>query len=177
MKKYSTARMALSAMFLALGLVLPFLTGQVPEIGSRLLPMHLPALLCGFICGFRWGLPVGLLLPLVRSLLFGAPPMPNAVPMAFELAAYGAVAGFLYERLAGRPARSIVSLVVAMLVGRVVWGLASLILYRFISGSFTLAIFWTAGFINAVPGILLQLVLIPALLLALERARLIPLKN
>ena len=73
MKKNAIARLALSAMFLAIGLVLPFLTGQIPEIGSMLLPLHLPALVCGFVCGWQWGLAVGFVLPLLRSMLFGMP--------------------------------------------------------------------------------------------------------
>ena len=85
---------------LALALVLPFLTGQIPEIGSMLCPMHLPALLCGFMCGWPWGLAVGLISPLLRSVIFGMPPMfPTAVSMAFEMAAYGAVSGLLYRLL------------------------------------------------------------------------------
>ena len=65
--------LALSAMFMAIGLVLPFLTGQIPQIGSMLLPMHLPVLLCGLICGWQYGGLVGFVLPLLRYLLFGMP--------------------------------------------------------------------------------------------------------
>ena len=91
-------KMVFSAMFLAIALLLPFLTGQIPEIGSMLLPLHLPALLCGFVCGWPWGLATGFLAPLLRSVLFGRPLLFDAVAMAFELAAYGAAAGFLYRR-------------------------------------------------------------------------------
>jgi len=75
MKKADTLRLTLAALFVALGLVLPFLTGQIPEIGSMLLPMHLPALLCGFVCGWPCGLAVGFVMPLLRSLIFGMPPL------------------------------------------------------------------------------------------------------
>ena len=96
--KVSTKSLTLSAMLLALALVLPFLTGQIPEIGSMLLPMHIPVLLCGFLCGWQWGLIVGFIAPLLRSVLFGMPPMVNvAIPMAFELAAYGAFAGAVVQ--------------------------------------------------------------------------------
>ena len=75
MKKNHIVKLSLSAMLLALGLVLPFLTGQIPEIGSMLLPMHLPALICGFVCGWQWGIAVGFVMPIMRSLIFGMPPM------------------------------------------------------------------------------------------------------
>lgn len=73
-QKEQIQNMVLSALLLAIGLVLPFLTGQIPEIGSALLPMHIPVLICGFICGWQWGLIVGLIMPLLRFLLFGFPP-------------------------------------------------------------------------------------------------------
>ena len=179
MKKNAIARLALSAMFLAIGLVLPFLTGQIPEIGSMLLPLHLPALVCGFVCGWQWGLAVGFVLPLLRSMLFGMPPMlPTALCMAFELAAYGAVAGLAYEKLAGRRARVYASLLTAMLVGRAVWGVVSFAVYGLLmESSFALAAFWTGAFVNAWPGIVLQIILVPLIVMALERAKLIPLKK
>ena len=88
MKKNNLFRMILSALFLAVAYVLPFFTGQIPEIGSMLCPMHLPVLLCGFICGWYWGLAVGFIAPLFRSLILGMPVMfPMGICMAFELAA------------------------------------------------------------------------------------------
>ena len=83
MKKNQILRLALSALFLAIGFVLPFLTGQIQQVGNMLLPMHLPVLVCGFVCGWPWGLAVGFVLPLLRSLFFGMPPMvPTALAMA-----------------------------------------------------------------------------------------------
>ena len=101
MKKHeSLLKMILSALFLALAYIMPFLTGQIPEIGSMLCPMHIPVLLCGFICGWQWGLAVGFVAPLFRSLILGMPPLfPVAVCMAFELAAYGLVAGMMHKIL------------------------------------------------------------------------------
>ena len=93
-------RLVYSALLLALALVLPFLTGQIPQIGSALSPMHIPVLLCGFVCGAPWGMAVGLIAPIMRSLLFQMPPMwPTAFAMAFELAAYGFATGLLYKLL------------------------------------------------------------------------------
>ena len=98
MKPNNTKKLVYSALFLALALVLPFLTGQIQTFGQMLAPMHLPVLLCGFVCGPVWGLAVGAVAPLLRSLLFSMPPMfPTAVAMAFELAAYGLFTGLFYR--------------------------------------------------------------------------------
>ena len=84
MKHAPLKNLVLAAMFLAIGLVLPFFTGQIPAVGKMLLPMHIPVLLCGLICGWQYGLGVGFVLPLLRSLLFSFPAMyPNAISMAF----------------------------------------------------------------------------------------------
>lgn len=173
-KGEGTSSLAVAAIFLALGIVMPFLTGQIPGIGSRLLPMHIPVLICGYVCGWRYGLLVGFVVPLLRSVMFGMPPlMPTAVAMAFELAAYGCVTGMLYERLRGQKLAIYASLIGAMLAGRVVWGLVSIPLYGIAGSSFSLHVFWVSGFANAVPGIILQLVLIPVVVEALRRANVI----
>ena len=179
MKKNQITRLALSAMLLAIGLVLPFLTGQIPEVGSMLLPLHLPALICGFVCGWGWGAAVGFVLPLLRSVLFGMPPMiPTALCMAFELAGYGAAAGLLYQKLSARRGRTYIALAGAMLAGRAVWGAVSVVVYSLLmENSFALTAFWMGGFVNAWPGMLLQLILVPLVVIALERAKLIPLKK
>lgn len=169
-----TKRLVISALLLAAGLVLPFLTGSIPNFGRMLLPMHLPVLLCGFVCGWQWGLLVGFVTPLLRSVLFGMPPMvPTALAMAFELAAYGAVAGLCYRRWRGSAQGVYLSLILAMLAGRLVWGLVSIPIYALLTEkTFTLMAFWMGGFVNAWPGIVLQIVLIPAIVLALEKAKL-----
>ena len=174
MKKNHMIRLVLSALFLAIGFVLPFLTGQIPEVGSMLLPLHLPALICGFVCGWPWGLLVGFVLPIARSLLFGMPPLvPTALAMAFELAAYGALAGVCYSHWHGGVKGVYLSLLAALVGGRLVWGLVSIPIYGLLTEqAFTLAAFWMGGFVNAWPGIVLQIVLIPAIVLALEKAKL-----
>lgn len=167
--------LVLTALFLALGIILPFFTGQIPEIGSMLLPMHLPVLLCGFICGCPYGLAVGFITPLLRSLLFGMPPMfPKAVAMAFELAGYGVLAGLLYRLLPLKNiARIYLSLIGAMLGGRIIYGLVCIPLMGIAKVPYSFAIFFASAFTEALPGIVMQLLLIPALLLALQRAHLI----
>ena len=155
----------LAALFLAIGLILPFITMQITSIGQMLCPMHIPILLCGFICGWPYGLIVGIITPLLRSVLFGMPALfPNAICMAFELATYGFVAGFLSEKIK-RDMKSIyVTLIIAMLSGRIIWGLVSASLFALSGGLFTWKMFVLGGFINAMPGILIQLILIPMLI-------------
>ncbi len=153
-----------SAVFLALAYVLPFLTGQIPTVGKMLLPMHLPALLCGFVCGWQWGLGVGFLAPLLRSLTLGMPPFfPMAVSMAFELAAYGAVAGLMRRALPKKVGWDYVSLIVAMLAGRLVWGAVRFACTGLDVSAFGLTAFWTGAFATAWPGIVLQLAVVPPL--------------
>ena len=154
----------LAALFLAIGLILPFITMQIPAVGKMLCPMHIPVLLCGYVCGWPYGLIVGIITPLLRGALFGMPAIfPNAVCMAFELATYGFVAGILSERM-NRDIKSLyVSLITAMLCGRIVWGLASAAIYALTGGIFTWKLFLMGGFVNALPGIMIQLMLIPVL--------------
>ena len=118
--KRKISNIALAAMFLAIGFVLPLFTSQIKEIGDTLLPMHVPVMLCGLICGWRYGFSVGLILPFFRSLVFGMPPIyPNAVWMAAELAAYGLVIGLIYFKLNQKNTKGVyISLVSAMIAGR-----------------------------------------------------------
>lgn len=173
MKKTETKKLVLSGVFLALGLVLPFLTMQMQSLGNMLLPMHLPVLLCGFICGAPYGLIVGFVTPLLRSVLFGMPKLlPMASAMAFELAAYGFFAGVCYRLFAGKKEmlRIYASLILAMLGGRLVWAAAAKFFYTKAGADFTVQVFLAGAFFNAIPGIIVQLVLIPAILLALKKA-------
>ena len=163
--------LTLSALCLALAYVLPFFTGQIPQIGAMLAPMHIPVLLCGFLCGWPWGLAVGALAPLTRSLILGMPKLfPSAVCMCFELAVYGAVAGLLYRLLPRKKGYIYVALLGAMVAGRLVWGAAMWVCMGLTGGSFTLAAFMAGAVTNAIPGIVLQIVLIPVLVMVLERS-------
>ena len=164
-------RLTYAALCLALALLLPFLTGQNQQMGSMLCLMHIPVLLCGFLCGWPWGLAVGVVAPLLRSVIFGMPPMPTvAVPMAFELAAYGALAGFLYKKFPRTIPGIYASLVIAMIGGRVVWGIAKLIMARITGTEFIYFASVAQAFVTALLGIGLQLILIPAAVYALEKA-------
>lgn len=171
MKKNSIKNLALAAMFMAVGLVLPFFTGQIPQVGSMLLPMHLPVLMCGLICGWRHGAVIGLILPLFRFMLFGMPPIfPTGLAMCFELAAYGLVSGLCYARLPKRLSGVFVSLIAAMAVGRVVWGVVSLALIGMSGKAFTFELFLSGAILTAIPGIILQLVFIPVMMVILQKA-------
>lgn len=176
MVKNNIKNMTLAAMFLALGMVLPFATGQIPQIGNMLLPMHIPVLLCGLICGWQYGAVVGFILPLFRSVVFGAPVFfPNATAMAFELMTYGLVAGLLYGRSKWQCIRTLYRcLIAAMLAGRLVWGTVQVIQLGISGSGFTWQMFLAGAFLNAIPGIVAQLILIPTIMVALNRTGLVP---
>ncbi len=168
--KTNIRKLVTAAMLMAVGIVLPFFTGQIPQVGNMLLPMHLPVIVCGLICGWQHGGIVGFMLPLLRYVLFGMPPMPNGLAMAFELAAYGAISGFLYNRSRWQCIVSLYrSLVIAMIGGRVIWGMVRVVMLGMTGNAFTWQMFMAGAFLNAVPGIILQLVFIPALMVALNK--------
>ena len=167
-------RLVVSALMLALALVLPYFTGGIPAIGNLLLPMHLPVLLCGFLCGGGWGAGVGLAAPLLRSLLAGRPEFfPTAFSMAFELAAYGLVSGVLWHKVKHTVPMMYASLVTTMVAGRLVWGTVRFVLAGLTGSSFPFSAFLSGALLTAVPGIVAQLVLIPLILIALQKAKVI----
>lgn len=164
-----TKRLVLSAMFLALGILLPLLVGHLFPMGWILLPMHVPVLLCGFICGGPWGLLVGVVTPLLSSVITGMPGLyPSAVAMAFELAAYGLLAGLFYKLFPRNIGFIFVSLILAMIGGRIVWSLVSLVLYGIAGTAFTWGDIFGGAVVMVFPGIIIQLVLIPAIMIALQ---------
>jgi len=165
-----TGRLSAAAMCLALCLVLPFLTGQVPQIGSALCPMHLPILLAGFLCGPWWAMLAGLTAPLLRHVLFAMPPLTTAIAMSFELAAYGAVSGLVYQRAKKNIIGIYCSLLSAMFAGRILWGIAMMLLTGTTGTAFTWNMFLAGAFTSAIPGIIVQLILIPVLVSALRKA-------
>ena len=169
-RKNDIKKLTLSAMFLALAFVMPFLTGQMKQIGSMLCPMHIPVLLCGFLCGAPWGIVVGLVAPVLRSFILGMPMMfPSAFCMAFELAAYGFVAGWMYGKLPKKNINVYISLIISMVVGRLVWGLVMLACMGFDTSKFGMSMFFAGAVVNALPGIVVQIVLIPPVVIALKR--------
>jgi uncharacterized membrane protein len=173
-KQAQLLNLALSAMFLAFAFVMPFLTGQIPQIGKMLCPMHIPVILCGYVCGGPWGLAVGFIAPLLRSFVLGMPAMyPNAFAMAFELAAYGFMSGILYRTFPKKKGYIYCSLVISMLAGRLVWGAVQFLCMELDSSKFGFEAFWLGAVVNALPGIVLQIVLIPVIVMLLEKTKII----
>ena len=171
MKRDTAFNLSVSAMLLAIGYVLPFFTGQIQQIGNMLLPMHFPVMLCGLVCGWKYGLVVGFVMPVTRSIMFGMPALyPNAIGMSFELAAYGFVIGLVFSRLKKKGLVSLyLSLISSMVIGRIIWGISMAALLGIKGASFTVSAFVAGAFLNAVPGIVIQLILIPSIMLALDR--------
>ena len=162
--------LVLFAMFLAIGFVLPMLTGQIPVIGKILLPMHIPVFLCGLICGWKCGGALGFILPIARSLIFSVPVMyPTAIAVAFEMATYGITVSLIYtcikkQRLAGLYC----SLLISMVLGRIIRCIAEIILLNLNGNGFALKVFFSGVIFNAIPGIAIQLIVIPAVMMATQ---------
>lgn len=167
-------KIVLTSLFISLTLIMPFFTAQIPTIGSMLLPMHIPVLLAGFVCGGKVGLIVGFVSPLLRSAFFTMPPMfPTATAMAFELAAYGFITGYLYHKLNKSTMSIYTSLIGSMIIGRFVWGIVMFACLGINGGTFTFEAFIAGAFINAAIGIVVQLFLIPTCVILLQKNGLI----
>lgn len=168
MKRIS--RYTLSALFLALALILPFLSGQLREVGKVLLLMHYPVYLCGFICGPFLGFIVGLIAPILRSFVFGMPILfPNAIAMSIELAVYGLTCGYFYYKLnkynSNKYLCIYISLILAMIIGRIIWIIVDYILLGITNSNLTLSYFIFTSFVEGLPGIIIQLVVIPIIVI------------
>ena len=166
-------------MFIAIGIILPFFTGQIQQIGNMLLPMHLPVFLCGLICGWQYGAAAGFVLPIIRSLIFIMPPLyPTAAAMAFELCFYGLIAGLIYNSVKDQNIITLyISLISAMVGGRAVWGISQMVLLGIDGKAFTWQMFAAGAFLNAIPGIILQLIFIPAVMTALHMTGVLKFRN
>jgi niacin transporter len=173
MKMNQTKKLTVAGMCIALGIVLPIAFHAIPNAGSVLLPMHIPVLLCGLLCGWPYGLACGILSPLLSSLLTGMPPAAYLPSMVCELAAYGLASGFLLGvvRTGRRVSDLYLSLVGAMLFGRIVSGVLNALVFS--AGSYTFPVFLSGAFVTALPGILLQLIILPPMVLLLEKAKLL----
>ena len=168
--------MVYSAVCIALGMILPLFLGQVQIFMQGISPMHIPALLCGLACGPWWGLAVGFISPLLRSLILSMPPMATAIPMAFELAVYGVVAGLLFKMLKKMNfwPRTYVSMIAAMLIGRCVGGAAKAVVMGINGEGYGFTAFLSAYFVGTAAGAVLHLIVVPLILYALYRAKLLP---
>ncbi|MDO4438018.1 MAG: ECF transporter S component [Eubacteriales bacterium] len=169
MRKNNLTKLTVSALCLSLCLVLPFLTGQIPQIGNMLLPMHFPVFICALLCGAGYGAIVGFVAPILRYIMFNMPQPPVGIPMAFELMTYGLVAGFVYKKLGHKKYSEYKALLVSMLAGRIVWGGVSSIVALAGAKAFSVELFIAGGFVKAVPGIILQLLIIPPIVKRLNK--------
>ncbi len=168
--KTNVKKLTVAAMFLALCMLLPVITGGIPKVGNALSPMHIPVFICGFVCGPVYGAVVGFIAPLMRSVFFSAPPMyPMAVSMAFELATYGLFCGIFRRALPKKNIWIYPSLAVSMLVGRAVWGAARYIMAGLDGSDFDMAMFIAGAFTQAVPAIICHLIIVPPVVMAFEK--------
>ncbi len=166
----------ITAVCMALCVVLPLAFHAVPNAGIIYLPMHIPVLLCGLICGWSFGLACGVVGPLLSNLLTGMPPMAVLPAMIVELAVYGIITGLCMFLIRTRKLHAdlYISLIIALLTGRIVAGIAKALIFA--AGSMTMATWATSYFVTSLPGIIIQLALVPGIVFALEKARLIPMR-
>ncbi|GAA4067191.1 ECF transporter S component [Amphibacillus indicireducens] len=173
MSNQQTKKIVYVSLSIAIGLLLPFIVNMLPIAypGAVLLPMHIPVLICGFVVGGRYGLIAGLLLPPLSFFLTGMPPIfPTGVSMMLELATYGLLTGLLFKLTNGK---IVVSLIGAMIGGRIIYGIVNAIIFGVSGTSFGMEAFIGGAFITALPGIIIQFIIIPPIVHALRSARLI----
>lgn len=164
--------LVVAALCVAIGVVLPVAVHGIPNAGAVLLPMHLPVLLCGLLCGPLYGLGCGILTPLMSSLITGMPGPAYLPSMVCELAVYGLIAGLLIflVHTGNQTADLYISLAGAMIAGRIIYGIVNALIFR--AGEYSMSMWLTASFVTALPGIVIQLVLLPLIVLGLRRAKL-----
>lgn len=166
-------KMIFTAVCAALCVVLPMAFHSIPNAGSVILPMHIPVLLCGLTCGWPYGLICGLLGPFLSSIITSMPPTAILPSMMVECATYGLVTGLMmtFVRTRHPIADLYISMGTAMLLGRVISGLAKALIFTPGTAPFA----WvTTSLITGIPGICIQLVIMPAIVFTLTRAKLIP---
>lgn len=164
----------ITALCIALCVILPQAFHAIPNAGAIYLPMHIPVLLCGIICNWQFGLFCGIAGPLLSSLFTGMPPAAVLPAMMVECAVYGLTTGILMKLVSTKKiyADLYISLIGAMLTGRIIAGAAKALIFA--KGEITIAAWAASSFVTALPGIIIQLILIPAVIFALIKANLIP---
>ena len=173
----SAKRITICAVCIALCYALPMAFHAV-GLGSILSPMHIPVLLCGLVCGGASGLLCGIIGPVLSSLLSGMPPMLMLVRMIPELCVYGLVGGMAMKhiRTGSAPADVYISLILAMIAGRIVGGIASALFFTATSGVYSFGVWFASYFAESIPGIAAHLILLPVLVFSLQKARLVPIR-
>lgn len=152
-----TRKIVVTSFFVCIGVILPTIFHSFNMMGNVFLPMHIPVLICALICKERWGTICGFLVPIISSILTGMPPIfPVAIVMGFELACYG----FLLPKLLNKY-NIYISLIIALSLVRVVSCIINFILLGVVPSYTALYTFIIGLFITALPGILIQIILIP----------------
>lgn len=167
-------KLTITSACIALCVILPLIFHAIPNGGSIFSPMHIPVLLCGLICGWHYGLACGLLGPLVSSMITSMPPAAFLLPMMVELGLYGLIAGLVMQIIRTKKLYLdlYISLITAMLIGRIFTGLAMYLFFR--QGDYAISLWFTSYFVTSLPGILVHLILIPLIVVALTKASIIP---
>ena len=170
---FSIKKMVITALLIAVGIILPIAFHAVPNAGRVFLPMHISILLCGIICGFPYGLACGIITPLLSSLFTGMPPAAFLPSMICELAAYGTVSSLLirYVRTKNLYVNVYIALVGAMIFGRIFYGILNSLIFNV--GNYSMQMWLSAAFITALPGVVIQIIVIPLIVIALQKAKMI----
>ena len=165
-----TKKLVSCALCIALGVLLPIAFHVIPNAGSVFLPMHIPVLICGLFCGAPYGLACGIITPFISSVMTGMPPAMMLPKMIIELCVYGLVAGLCTQYIPQKNemTKLYMSLIIAMLAGRIVNGFVSTFILS--TQGYTLSVFMTASFITCLPGIIIQLIVIPVLVRILNKS-------
>lgn len=163
----NTKKLTLAGMCLALGVIVPQAFHAIPNAGTIFLPMHIPVLVCGFICGPLYGLINGILTPIISNIIFSMPAVPMLGQMTIELGTYGLMCGFLNKliNIKNTYIKNYVVLVSSMIIGRVIYGIANALIFK--AGAYSLSIWISFAFVTAIPGIIIQLILVPILVSAI----------
>ncbi len=164
MRLGKTQKLVLTGIFIAIGLILPMLTGMIPGIGMALLPMHLPIFICAYVCGSKYAGLAGIITPLLKVAIWGVPPlMPIGIAMSLELMVYGVVAGAIFWKMKKTLFAAYVGLIIAMVLGRVTWGIAMFAMLGINGQAFTMDAFLSGVLLTSIPGIVIQLLFVPVL--------------
>lgn len=165
----NTKKLTMTAMMIALGLVLPPVIRMIPNGGVLFSPMHISPLLTGLVIGPVEGIIVGLICPLLNHLLYGMPQGTTLIGMCFELPVYGLVSGILMNVLKSQKdqVKVYLSLIIAMLCGRIVGGIVQSIV---LGSTYTLQVWITSYFVSTFPAIIIHLLLLPVVYFSLNKA-------
>ncbi len=165
----NTKKLTMTAMMIALGLVLPPVIRMIPNGGVLFSPMHISPLLTGLVIGPVEGIIVGLICPLLNHLLYGMPQGTTLIGMCFELPVYGLVSGILMNVLKSQKdqVKVYLSLIIAMLCGRIVGGIVQSIV---LGSTYTLQVWITSYFVSTFPAIIIHLILLPVVYFSLNKA-------